>query len=189
MKVRLLINHTFSIIAGSSDLWVLSTTSGLSTSQASQHTLFNPSGATKTSSTWSISYGDGSSASGIVYTSPVTIGTITIPSQAVEVATKVSSTFASAGSDGLLGLAWPSINTVQPKSVATPVENMIQDKLIEMPLFSVKLEHDSTSSNPSFYTFGYVDSSVALTSGFTTVSVDNVSRGWSSSSHKCFTYD
>jgi len=34
------------------------------------------------------------------------------------------------GNDGLLGLAWPQINTVTPNSVATPVENMISKNLI-----------------------------------------------------------
>lgn len=101
-----------------------------------QHHVFNPtksSTAKKATGTWNISYGDGSSASGNVYTENVKIGDITVTGQAVELASKLSSSFLQDnGNDGLLGLAWPSINTVQPKSVKTPVENMIEKKLIEL---------------------------------------------------------
>ena len=59
------------------------------------------------------------------------MGDIAIPGQAVELAEKLSSSFLQdGGNDGLLGLAWPAINTVSPKAVATPVQNMISKKLI-----------------------------------------------------------
>jgi hypothetical protein len=78
-------------------------------------------------STWKISYGDGSSASGTVGTDNVTIGGLTIKNQAVELANQMSTEFQQGTGDGLLGLAWPAINTVTPKPVATPVENMITE--------------------------------------------------------------
>lgn len=101
----------------------------------SAHTIYDPSKsktAKKASGTWSISYGDGSSASGDVFADTVAVADVVIPGQAVEVAKTLSASFLQdGGNDGLLGLAWPAINTVAPKPVATPVENMIEKKLID----------------------------------------------------------
>ena len=112
-----------------------------------------------TGASWNISYGDGSSASGNVYTDLVQIGSVSIPSQAVELAEKLSSQFAQGeGSDGLLGLAWPALNTVQPSAQKTPVENMIDSGIIQQGLFTVAL--DKGDSN-GFYSFGIIDSAKA----------------------------
>jgi Eukaryotic aspartyl protease len=91
-------------------------------------------------SSWKISYGDGSSASGTVGTDNVTIGGLTIKNQAIELANKMSTEFQQGTGDGLLGLAWPAINTVTPKPVATPVENMItqEDIPTSAELFTAK---------------------------------------------------
>lgn len=51
-----------------------------------------------------------------------------VEGQSIELAKKLSTQFASGVDDGLLGLAFGSINTVTPKPVATPVENMIAQK-------------------------------------------------------------
>jgi hypothetical protein len=90
----------------------------------------------------------------------VTIGGVAVPKQAVELAEKMSAQFSSGeGSDGLLGLAWPAINTVSPTPVKTPVQNMIEQKLITQPLFTVKLDR---GDNAGFYSFGEVYSSSFL---------------------------
>ena len=58
---------------------------------------------------------------------------VRIPKQAIELAHKLSPSFLQdGGSDGLLGLAWPSINSVKPNRVRTPVENMIREHLISL---------------------------------------------------------
>ncbi|CAL1700014.1 unnamed protein product [Somion occarium] len=112
----------------------------------------------KANGTWNISYGDGSSASGDVYTDVVTVADIAIPNQAIELAKKLSQSFLQdGGNDGLLGLAWGDINTVQPKRVQTPVENMISKKLIDQHLFTVKL---GRGDEAGFYSFGFIDTTV-----------------------------
>lgn len=60
----------------------------------------------------SITFGDGSGASGIVYTDTVTVGGSTVTGQVVEFANSVSG-FNQAGDaeDGILGLAFDAINT------------------------------------------------------------------------------
>jgi hypothetical protein len=145
---------------GSSDLWVWSSELANIQNQGG-HTIYDPkksSTAKHAAGSWKISYGDGSSASGDVYTDTITVADIVVPGQAVEVAKNLSSSFLTdGGSDGLLGLAWPEINTVSPRSVATPVENMIEKKLIGHPLFTVKLGH---GMKPGFYSFGYIDPKV-----------------------------
>ena len=108
---------------------------GAAKRDSSSHGIFDPrksSSAKKANGTWRISYGDGSSASGDVYTDVVSVAGVSVPHQSVELASKLSESFLQdGGSDGLLGLAWPNINTVEPSPVKTPVENMIDQGLIE----------------------------------------------------------
>jgi len=69
---------------------------------------------------WNITYGDKSGASGTVGTDVVVVGGTSVSGQAVEIATQVSSEFVSDTANGLLGLAFSSINTgeiLSPHSV------------------------------------------------------------------------
>lgn len=90
--------------------------SQLSSQYTSGHSIYDPS-KSKTAkklsgATWKISYGDGSGASGTVYTDTVAVGNVNVSGQAVELATKISSQFAQdVNNDGLLGLAFSSLNT------------------------------------------------------------------------------
>ncbi|CAE6429822.1 unnamed protein product [Rhizoctonia solani] len=82
---------------------------------------------------------------------------ITIKKQAVEVAQELSDEFLRGGSDGLLGLGFPKLNTVQPHRQKTPMQNMVEQGLVKDPIFTVKLDkHDSRG----FYTFGYINENV-----------------------------
>lgn len=114
-------------------------------------------------STWSITYGDGSGASGNVGTDDVTLGGVTVHNQPIELANKLSKSFETSEGDGLLGLAWGSINTVQPQQVSTPVESMIAQSSIpsESELFTCYLGGWKDANDPdqgrSWYTFGFVD--------------------------------
>ncbi|KZW03890.1 acid protease [Exidia glandulosa HHB12029] len=151
---------------GSSDLWVWSTLLKTSTSNTRGHTLYNPSTSSTakalSNASWRISYGDGSSASGSVYNDEIVLGTasarVAIPSQAVEVATKLSSSFLTeTDSDGLLGLAFPALNTISPTPQKTPMQNMIDDGLIQQPIFTVRLDKEDSEG---YYAFGFIPDEV-----------------------------
>ncbi|KAJ5998696.1 Penicillopepsin-1 [Penicillium sp. IBT 35674x] len=156
---------------GSSDLWVFS--SELPSSERSGHSYYTPgSSATQLSGyTWDISYGDGSSASGNVYKDKVIVGGVTVSSQAVEAAKKISSEFIQDTSDGLLGLGFDSINTVEPKAQKTWFSNA-QSQLAE-PLFGVALKH----GEPGVFDFGFTDSS-KYTGSLTYTDVDDSEGYW-----------
>ena len=90
--------------SGSSDLWIWSTEidqatlakgkqAGVTVFDSSKSTTFKKSSG----STWQITYGDQSSASGDVGTDTVKIGDISIENQAIELAQKVSDQFVSSG--------------------------------------------------------------------------------------------
>ncbi|MCJ1239627.1 hypothetical protein MMC14_007625 [Varicellaria rhodocarpa] len=160
---------------GSADLWVFSTELPKSDTTGSSHTIYNPNSsstykATKGSS-WKISYGDGSAASGTVGTDNVDIGGLTIKNQSVELAKTLSTEFAQGAGDGLLGLAFSSINTVTPTPAHTPVENMVSQDDIKSAVFTANLGSWRDASDPdkgvSFYTFGYIDQDVLTAANVT----------------------
>ncbi|KAI0471838.1 secreted aspartic proteinase precursor, partial [Xylariaceae sp. FL0804] len=142
--------------SGSSDLWVFSTLT--SSSDVDGQTTYDPDSSSTSSllkgETWSISYGDGSSSSGVVYTDVVTIGDLTVESQAVEAAETVSSEFTSESAlDGLLGLAFSKLNTVSPDEQDTWFDNIKSD--LDSPLWAVDFHHDEDGT----FDFGYIDDS------------------------------
>ncbi|KAK3709088.1 hypothetical protein LTR37_011067 [Vermiconidia calcicola] len=133
---------------------------------------------------WQITYGDGSNASGTVVTDDIEIGGVRVKNQAIELAKQMSSDFQQGAGDGLLGLAFVRlpefllvlhstyhttksiINTVRPRQVATPVENMITQSAIQPQneVFTAYLGGFKDKNDPdageSFYTFGYIDEDV-----------------------------
>ncbi|KAF2264942.1 aspartic proteinase precursor [Lojkania enalia] len=161
---------------GSSDLWVWSTELDKQTkANAGNHNIFDPKKSRTfkklIGSSWRIQYGDGSSASGDVGTDNVNLGGLVVQNQAIELARKVSPQFTTSTSDGLLGLGFGNINTVKPRRVQTPVENMITQQDIEKgeELFTCYLgswrDKDEDDQGHSFYTFGYIDENVTKRSG------------------------
>lgn len=172
-------------------MWVWSTKlSSDVQSQGKGHNIYDPTKSSTykdvSGSTWKIQYGDQSSASGTVGTDNVTIGGLTIENQAVELADTLSAEFISGAGDGLLGLAWGSINTVTPTPVDTPVENMINQSDIpkDAELFTAYLgswrDANEADKGESFYTFGYIDQDVLTAAGAqpTYVDVDNSQGFW-----------
>ncbi|KAL1411746.1 hypothetical protein Q8F55_002713 [Vanrija albida] len=156
---------------GSSDLWVFS--SALPATAKKGHSVFT-SAASSTwkalaGSTWSIQYGDLSTASGSVGTDSVNLGGLVVKSQAVELATKASSSFTSGNNDGLVGLGfWNGQygNTVKPVRQRGVVANLIAQGTVpaNAQLFTTAL-YSARDAASSFYTFGYVDQGLVSASG------------------------
>ncbi|MCJ1417750.1 hypothetical protein MMC32_004095 [Xylographa parallela] len=139
---------------GSSDLWVFNIL--LSAAEIQSHTTYNPDKSSTfkllNGESYSISYGDGSMSAGVVGTDTVNIGGATVTSQAVELPTTVSGGFVSDfSSNGLLGLAMSSLNTVKPNQQMTFFDN-IRESLAQ-PVFTANLKHNATG----FYEFGKID--------------------------------
>lgn len=160
--------------SGSSDLWVFS--NQLSTAATTGHTVFD---ATKSNSfalmqgaTFQISYGDGSGAAGNVGTDTVNIGGATVTQQAVELATAVSKSFVQdTNNNGLLGLAFSTLNTVQPAPQKTFFDNVMPS--LAEPLFTADLRANATGA----YEFGRVDNT-KFTGDMTWVPVNTTQGFW-----------
>lgn len=143
-------------------------------SESSGHARYNPanSGRKLNGATWDISYGDGSGARGDVYADKVVVGSVTATSQAVEAATSVSAQFTQdTDNDGLLGLAFSSINTVQPTQQKTFFDTVKSS--LAKPLFAADLKKGRAGS----YDFGYIDSS-KYTGSITYVPVSTGNGFW-----------
>lgn len=161
-------NFILDFDTGSSDTWVLGTSVA-----SGSHTGYKPSSSSSKESgeSWKISYGDGSSASGDVYKDTITVGGTTVSGQAIERATTAAAAFTSGAEDGLLGLAFDSINTVSPTQAKTFMTNAIAGGL--EPVFTADLK----PGEPGSYDFGQIDSS-KYSGDITYVDVDNSQGFW-----------
>lgn len=122
---------------GSSDLWFPYIGCDSSCKGKTEYNPTKSSSYKKDGRPWSITFGDGSSSSGILATDTVNLGGLVIKGQTIGMAKTISSSFTSDVIDGLMGLAFDSITTVA--GVKTPVDNLISEHLISKPYFGVFL--------------------------------------------------
>ncbi|ETS85348.1 hypothetical protein PFICI_03373 [Pestalotiopsis fici W106-1] len=175
--------------SGSSDLWVFS--SETQSSDVSGQSIYTPDDSSTSTlldgETWDISYGDGSSSSGTVYTDVVSVGGVSFDAQAVEIAETVSDSFTEdQNNDGLLGLAFSTLNTVSPTAQKTFFDNIRES--LDSSLWTADLKN----GEPGTYNFGWIDDSlytgeiaytdVDSSDGFWSFTADSWSVGDSSSS-------
>ncbi|XP_040193555.1 cathepsin E isoform X2 [Rana temporaria] len=142
---------------GSSNLWVPSI---YCTSQAcTKHNRYRPSESTtyvSNGEAFFIQYGTGN-LTGILGIDQVTVQGITVQSQTfAESVSEPGSTFEDSNFDGILGLAYPNLAVDN----CIPVfDNMIAQKLVELPLFGVYMNRDSNSADGGELVLGGFDTS------------------------------
>lgn len=154
--------------------WVFNTQ--LSRASTRGHTVFDPEKSstfqTLEGATFNITYGDGSFASGGVGLDTVDIGGATVERQAIGLPTEVSDSFIEdTASNGLVGLAFSSINTMQPQQQKTFFENIAPE--LDEPVMTALLKSDGVGE----YEFGTIDTS-KFTGQMANVSVDNSNGFW-----------
>jgi hypothetical protein len=140
--------------SGSADLWVFS--SHLPASSKAGHQAYDPEHSPSfqrmPGHNFSITYGDGTSASGDVGIDTVDVGGATVTGQSVQMARKVSAAFVrDTHLSGLLGLAFSQLSTVQPVKQKTFFENLMPG--LAQPLFTADLHKDASGA----FEFGRID--------------------------------
>ncbi|KAG0034810.1 hypothetical protein BGZ81_002902 [Podila clonocystis] len=141
---------------GSSDIWFPSST--CTTTACETHTRFNSAKSSTFQNdgrSWTISYGDGSSASGTLGSDIVSVGGISVR-QTIGLAAKESSQFGSSPEDGLFGLGFDTIESVS--GVKTFMDNAIVAGVLVQPVVSVFLPSERLfNGEGGAYLFGAID--------------------------------
>ncbi|KAM8976695.1 cathepsin E [Pelodytes ibericus] len=178
--------QTFTVIfdTGSSNLWVPSI---YCTSPAcAAHSRFQPSNSTTyvgTGAPFAIQYGTGN-LTGVIGVDQVTVqGIIVLNQNFGESVSEPGTTFLDSAFDGILGLAYPSLAV----GGYSPVfDNMMDQNLVEKPLFSVYMNRNEDSSPGGELIFGGFDPSrfsgqlnwVPVTNqGYWQITLDNIQVG------------
>jgi hypothetical protein len=137
---------------GSSNLWVPS-----KDCSGCMHTKYDHSKSSSYKSngqSFNITYGSGS-LSGYLSEETLSVGSLSVPNQVFAEATNEPGLAFQLGKfDGIMGMAWPSISVDQVKP---PIQNMIEQKIIDKGVFSFYLP--STSGAKGELDIGGIDDS------------------------------
>ncbi|KAL2829265.1 aspartic peptidase domain-containing protein [Aspergillus cavernicola] len=139
---------------GSSDLWLINTR--LPETSIEGRSAFDPSKSTTfenmQGSTFNITYGDDSYAYGGVGTDTIDVGGVTVAGQAIGLPTQVSASFLEDSyTNGLVGLGFSSLNTIQPQQQSSFFETIAQ--VLDEPVLGASLVSDGVGE----YEFGIID--------------------------------
>lgn len=147
--------QTFSVLfdTGSSDLWVAGSNCDASCDNLKRYDPAASSTGADTGRTATIQYGDGSSASGAVYTETVSMGGITVSQQTLISVTQLKGGSTANTINGLIGLGFKTISATDSDSF---VETAISQGHISSPVFSLGLKAPSPElylggTNPEKY--------------------------------------
>ncbi|KAK4197095.1 putative Endothiapepsin precursor [Triangularia verruculosa] len=138
---------------GSADVWVFSSETKVKSPREDIYKIEKSSTAElMNGTTWRITYGDSSHASGKAYHDSIDIAGIPLHKAVVQSAVSVSESLASDKDlDGIFGLAYNLESQVTPKQPT--VLQTLKDRL-DKPLFTADLRYQS---DEGAYTFGYID--------------------------------
>ncbi|PVF96166.1 acid protease [Serendipita vermifera] len=137
------VEYTVDFDTGSSDLFLPSVNCD---QNCSGHKAYDPSVSSTsrdTGDTFSLAYGDGSTASGELFTDTVTVAGLTAQDQTLGAATEYSSNFqpSTFPADGLMGMAFESISGYP----ASPVfHTLVSQGQTDEPIFAMKLTTQSS---------------------------------------------
>jgi cathepsin D len=141
---------------GSSDLWV--PVVGCKSKGCANKNLFDPKKSKSFKSqgkNFSIRYGSGA-VSGKLATETVSLGGLTATGQFFGVADTVSDDFANGKIDGLMGMAYSSINTAHQDTV---FDSLIKQKAVSKPVFAFHLARAKQGGKGASLTLGGIDNS------------------------------
>ncbi|KAG6033514.1 hypothetical protein E4U41_006894 [Claviceps citrina] len=141
---------------GSADLWILS--SDTKASMVRGQKVYRPRQSFTSKrlggESWAVHYGDGASASGIVYQDTVRMGDTQVKNQAIESAVRVSEDIADDNFvSGIMGMANSAANTVRPIPKRTYMDNIWSQ--LALPVFTANLRRRA----PGNFNFGYINDS------------------------------